>query len=74
MRPTRAAITAAAVFSVLAALSTPATAHAAKFGDTVVLSVDEALAALAVRDEDRTGYERTKFRHGTDADHDGCYP
>ncbi|OQD57532.1 HNH endonuclease [Streptomyces phaeoluteigriseus] len=72
MRPTRAAVAAAAVFSVLAALFTPATAHAAAPGDTVTLPVDDALAALPVRDEDRTGYERTKFRHWTDADHDGC--
>ncbi|MFG3266334.1 HNH endonuclease family protein [Streptomyces bobili] len=72
MRPTRAAVTASAVFSVLAALFTAATAHAAAPGDTVTLPVDDALAALPVRDEDRTGYERTKFRHWTDADHDGC--
>ncbi|MFM9499868.1 HNH endonuclease family protein [Streptomyces galilaeus] len=72
MRPIRTAVTAAAVFSALAALFTPATAHAAAPGDTVTLPVDDALAALPVGDEDRTGYERTKFRHWTDADHDSC--
>jgi hypothetical protein len=71
MHPTRAAIT-AAVFCVLGALFTPATAHAAIPDDTVSLPVGHALAALPVRDEDRTGYKRTKFRHWTDADHDGC--
>ncbi|EMF56387.1 MULTISPECIES: HNH endonuclease family protein [Streptomyces] len=28
---------------------------------------------LTIRDEDRTGYERTKFRHRIDADRDGCH-
>ncbi|WP_408997273.1 hypothetical protein [Streptomyces europaeiscabiei] len=32
----------------------------------------DALTPLAVQDEDRTGYERTKFRHWIDADRDGC--
>ncbi|MFF9527483.1 HNH endonuclease family protein [Streptomyces achromogenes] len=32
----------------------------------------DALAALPVRDENRTGYERTKFKHWVDADKDGC--
>ncbi|MFG3268928.1 HNH endonuclease, partial [Streptomyces bobili] len=72
MRPTNAAITAAAVLSLLAALFTQATAHSAGPGDTIAVPVDDALAALPVRDEDRTGYERTKFRHWTDADHDSC--
>ncbi|MER6032192.1 HNH endonuclease family protein [Streptomyces sp. NPDC001851] len=30
------------------------------------------LAQLPVRTEDRTGYERTKFKHWVDADRDGC--
>jgi hypothetical protein len=30
------------------------------------------LAALPVQTEDRSGYERTKFRHWSDADKDGC--
>ncbi|MFF4787900.1 HNH endonuclease family protein [Streptomyces griseorubiginosus] len=65
--------TAGAVLATLAALLTsPATAHAADPGDTVTLPVRDALAALSVQDEDRTGYERTKFRHWIDADRDGC--
>ncbi|MFE9906325.1 HNH endonuclease family protein [Streptomyces achromogenes] len=32
----------------------------------------DAPAALPVRDENRTGYERTKFKHWVDADKDGC--
>ncbi|MEU1598067.1 hypothetical protein ABZ468_35860 [Streptomyces sp. NPDC005708] len=38
----------------------------------MTLPVHDALAALPVREENRTGYERTKFKHGTDADHGGC--
>ncbi|MEU3529530.1 HNH endonuclease family protein [Streptomyces sp. NPDC038707] len=64
----------------LATLLVPATAHAAPTtgtagrvpGRTVTLPVRDALAALPVRDEDRTGYERTKFKHWVDADKDGC--
>jgi hypothetical protein len=40
--------------------------------DTITLPVRDALAALPVRDESRTGYSRDKFRHWTDADRDGC--
>ncbi|MDI5904204.1 MULTISPECIES: HNH endonuclease family protein [Streptomyces] len=47
-------------------------AHAADPGDTIALPVRDVLAALPVQDEDRTGYERTKFRHWIDADRDGC--
>ncbi|WP_435838597.1 hypothetical protein [Streptomyces achromogenes] len=32
----------------------------------------DALAALPVHDEDRTGYQRDAFRHWVDADKDGC--
>ncbi|OMI34354.1 putative secreted protein [Streptomyces sparsogenes DSM 40356] len=32
----------------------------------------QAIADLPVADENRTGYERTKFRHWVDADRDGC--
>uniref|UniRef100_UPI003F498340 HNH endonuclease family protein n=1 Tax=Streptomyces achromogenes TaxID=67255 RepID=UPI003F498340 len=70
----------AALAAALAALLAPATAHAAPTtatagraaGRAVTLPVREALAALPVRDEDRTGYERTKFKHWVDADKDGC--
>ncbi|MFM9701039.1 HNH endonuclease family protein [Streptomyces europaeiscabiei] len=73
MRLPRATRLAAAAFSALALLITPTTtAHAADPGDRVVLPVRDALAALAVQEEDRTGYERTKFRHWIDADRDGC--
>ncbi|MEW2297929.1 HNH endonuclease family protein [Streptomyces sp. NPDC006743] len=41
-------------------------------GQTVTLPVRDALARLPVREEDRTGYQRSKFKHWTDADHDGC--
>ncbi|MFD5861497.1 HNH endonuclease family protein [Streptomyces chartreusis] len=41
-------------------------------GETVVMPVRDAIAALPVQDEDRTGYNRDKFRHWIDADRDGC--
>ncbi|CCK32961.1 putative secreted protein (plasmid) [Streptomyces davaonensis JCM 4913] len=63
---------AAAVLATLAIPFIPTTAHAAGPGDTVVLPVRDALAALPVATEDRTGYSRDKFRHWTDADRDGC--
>ncbi|MGW1606659.1 HNH endonuclease family protein [Streptomyces eurythermus] len=70
----------AALAAALAALLTPAAAHAVPAADpigraagrAVTLPVRDALAALPVRDEDRTGYERTKFKHWVDADKDGC--
>ncbi|KUN29237.1 hypothetical protein AQJ23_00105 [Streptomyces antibioticus] len=63
---------AAVALSALAVLLSPTAAHAAEPGDTVALPVHDALAALTVRDEDRTGYSRDKFRHWIDADRDGC--
>ncbi|MET8771426.1 HNH endonuclease family protein [Streptomyces sp. NPDC004658] len=55
---------------------TPTTAHAAPAATaprgTVTLPVQNALTRLPVRSEDRTGYERTKFKHWVDADKDGC--
>ncbi|WTO32919.1 HNH endonuclease family protein [Streptomyces achromogenes] len=70
----------AALAAALAALLVPATAHAVPAADptgraagrAVTLPVRDALATLPVRDEDRTGYERTKFKHWVDADKDGC--
>ncbi|GGR59734.1 MULTISPECIES: HNH endonuclease family protein [Streptomyces] len=72
----------AALATALTALLVPATAtaHAAPTTDTagraagraVTLPVRDVLAALPVRDQDRTGYERTAFRHWVDADKDGC--
>ena len=73
MRLPRATCLAAAAFSALALLITPATtATAAEPGDRVVLPIRDALTQLTVQEEDRTGYERTKFRHWIDADRDGC--
>ncbi|WP_308402689.1 HNH endonuclease family protein [Streptomyces sp. AC550_RSS872] len=69
--PSTAVRAAAAALSALTVLLAPATAHAAP-GDTVVMPVRDALAALPVQDEDRTGYTRDKFRHWIDADRDGC--
>ncbi|MFF5654385.1 hypothetical protein ACFY8N_39095 [Streptomyces collinus] len=68
MRLPRIVGAAAAVVSTLTVLLAPGAAHAAP-GDTIVLPVRD---ALAVQDEDRTGYERSKFRHWVDADRDGC--
>ncbi|MFJ8143311.1 HNH endonuclease family protein [Streptomyces sp. NPDC096013] len=80
MRPVRTARAVAAVLSVVTALLSPSAAHAAvpapvlavAPGDTVTLPVRDALAALPVQGESRTGYERAKFKHWTDADRDGC--
>ncbi|MFF6824524.1 hypothetical protein [Streptomyces longwoodensis] len=41
-------------------------------GDTVPLPVQDALAQLPVRTEDRTGHERTAFEHWVDVDRGGC--
>lgn len=79
MRLVRTAAAAAAVCALTAVL-TPSPAHASHLahaghaapGDTIAMPVRDALAALTVHDEDRTGYERTKFRHWIDADRDGC--
>ncbi|MGY5103029.1 HNH endonuclease family protein [Streptomyces sp. 900105245] len=77
MRFARAALLAAALTALLA----PTTAHAtpaghatrvAAPGDTVALPVQDALAQLPVRTEDRTGYVLTAFKHWVDADKDGC--
>ena len=67
MRLTRPLHSAVALLSVVAALLAPttATAQAAPSapGDTVTLPVRDALQALPVQDESRTGYTRDKFRH-----------
>ncbi|WP_405669546.1 HNH endonuclease family protein [Streptomyces sp. NBC_01530] len=74
MRHASALATAATVLSALAALLTPAPvfAAAAAAGETVTLPVRDALQALPVEEENRAGYERSKFRHWIDADRDGC--
>ncbi|WP_256339303.1 MULTISPECIES: hypothetical protein [unclassified Streptomyces] len=38
----------------------------------MTLPVQDALAQLPVRVEDRTGHVRTAFKHWVDADKDGC--
>ncbi|MGV9282108.1 HNH endonuclease family protein [Streptomyces sp. NPDC003730] len=63
--------TTAAAVAALAALTFPTTAHADP-GDTITLPVRQALAQLTIADEDRTGYDRDKFRHWIDEDKDGC--
>lgn len=77
MRLARTRRSAAAALSALAALLTPATAHAVAPqryapGDTVTLPVRDALAGLTVADENRSGYSRDLFKHWIDADRDGC--
>lgn len=69
---------AAATTAVVATLLVPATAQAVapevprEPGDTLTLPLRDALGALPVVDEDRTGYDRSKFRHWVDTDRDGC--
>ncbi|MFI5808922.1 HNH endonuclease family protein [Streptomyces sp. NPDC051561] len=41
-------------------------------GDTLVMPLEKALAEMPVAEESRTGYERTKYKHWVDANHDGC--
>ncbi|MGW2051999.1 HNH endonuclease family protein [Streptomyces sp. NPDC001858] len=73
---TRTAVAAAALLApTTAEAHTPVPAFAPQRyapGDTVTLPVRDALAALTVQDEDRTGYSRALFRHWIDADRDGC--
>ncbi|MEU8950794.1 HNH endonuclease family protein [Streptomyces sp. NPDC048489] len=71
---------AAAGICALAAVLTTTAAHAAPAGplarqapgDTITLPVRDALQGLIVQDESRAGYERSKFKHWTDADKNGC--
>ncbi|MGW1807200.1 HNH endonuclease family protein [Streptomyces sp. NPDC002078] len=65
----------AAATAAIAALFFPTTAHAAPNaapGTTITAPVRDVLDHLPVRDEDRAGYERSKFKHWVDADRDGC--
>ena len=52
------------------ALAVPTAAAAAD--PTVGPTLTEALAALPIQDEARTGYDRDLFRHWVDEDQDGC--
>ncbi|MCX5561104.1 HNH endonuclease family protein [Streptomyces sp. NBC_00038] len=73
MRLTPTALTAAVALAALGSLIAPtAYASAAEPGDTVAMPVRDALKALPIRSEDRTGYQRSKFRHWVDADRDSC--
>ncbi|WP_405849480.1 HNH endonuclease family protein [Streptomyces sp. NBC_01518] len=75
MRTARAVAAALSVLTVLLSSTVAhadATGHAPAPGDSVTLPVRDALVALPVRDESRAGYQRTKFKHWTDADKDGC--
>ncbi|KJS53486.1 hypothetical protein VM98_24860 [Streptomyces rubellomurinus subsp. indigoferus] len=70
-------VLAAAVAAVASAALVTVPAHAAPAhhraaGQTISTTLTEAIDNLPVTDEDRTGYERTKFRHWIDADKNGC--
>ncbi|GAA3084516.1 hypothetical protein ACFQ0X_00780 [Streptomyces rectiviolaceus] len=66
----------AVLLTAIATLTLPAAAHAAptapETGETVAQPLQIALKALTVKDEDRTGYERTAFKHWVDSDKDSC--
>ncbi|MGW2444524.1 HNH endonuclease family protein [Streptomyces sp. NPDC001675] len=64
---------AAAVFAALF-IASPAHANAASRtpGQMITAPVQELPAQLEVTSEDRTGYDRRKFKHWIDADKDGC--
>ncbi|MFH9016544.1 HNH endonuclease family protein [Streptomyces sp. NPDC017943] len=71
-------LTAAAAFAAVL-LPAPAPAHAIPAptlqrdpGQTISLPVREALTQIPVAGEDRTGYQRSAFKHWVDADRDGC--
>ncbi|MEU1663537.1 hypothetical protein ABZ547_07975 [Streptomyces sparsogenes] len=64
--------TLAACIAAAAALAGAMPAASADPGDVVHTTLRQAIAGLPVADEDRTGYERTKFKHWVDADRDGC--
>ncbi|GAA2775168.1 hypothetical protein [Kitasatospora cinereorecta] len=77
IRPFLSVAVAAAAAMVLAvparaaAPATPFSGHRAA-GEVVATTLYDAIDALPVADEDRTGYVRTAFRHWIDADRDGC--
>lgn len=75
-----ALVTTAAVVTLTATITAPAQAtdwaatggmHR-EAGQTVTVSLYDAIDNLTVANEDRTGYVRTAFRHWVDADKDGC--
>ncbi|MFB6680183.1 HNH endonuclease, partial [Streptomyces sp. NPDC056390] len=71
----------AALLTVITALAIPTTTAAqagsvsgplGSPGDVITTPLQYALKALPIVDEDRTGYQRTSFKHWIDADKDGC--
>jgi hypothetical protein len=66
--------TLATAAAALAALITPAHADGplGTKGDTLSMPLTDALAALPAAAENRTGYQRSAFKHWVDADRDGC--
>lgn len=69
LRSTVLTLTAAA--AALAGALAPASAAS---GAVVTTMLREAIHLLPVAAEDRTGYERSKFKHWVDEDHDNCNP
>jgi hypothetical protein len=73
-RPVRLLATLAAATAAVAALITPA--HAVgplgEAGGTLALPLHDAVKVLPTAEENRTGYQRSSFRHWVDADKDGC--
>ncbi|MER5951720.1 HNH endonuclease family protein [Streptomyces sp. NPDC001904] len=63
---------AAVAFLVLPLLATTAPARAEARAEMVQIRLQDGIASLPQAAEDRAGYERTRFRHWVDADHDGC--
>ncbi|MES4909192.1 MULTISPECIES: DUF1524 domain-containing protein [unclassified Streptomyces] len=57
---------------VVAALVGSVPSASAAPGDTVTTTLTQAITDLPVADESRDGYDRSKFKHWVDADHDGC--
>lgn len=64
-------IAVAVAISVLGVFAVSLPASAAK-SEQVSLALVDAIEALPLAQESRTGYERTAFRHWIDADKDGC--
>ncbi len=66
--------TLAAATAAVAALVTPAHADGplGEKGGTLALPLRDAVKVEPAAEEQRAGYQRTAFRHWTDADKDGC--
>lgn len=68
----RLSVLAAATVLATTALAAPGAAAAPDAGTPFYTTLHEAAGQLPVADEDRTGYQRTSFKHWVDADKDGC--